>query len=229
MWLSQPFNAPSQYEYTKLFGVEKYDPAPSKYYGWDAYYGWDVRYSDAAFIEVSAGVPWKLGEIARPTKVSSQWIRATPTVEGHYDRWCNKDKPPGDPDECYRTLADPPQTFKLDGDRDSWVGLAVNKVGKSTGWTKGEVIATNVWYLMENQRALKDQVHAHLEISPGDSGSPVFASVWGSWWLVGLAHANYYHPDLQDDVAVFSPVSGIRKDFERYGAVKTRDSLVLAH
>jgi hypothetical protein len=216
MWLSQPFLDPNQY-HTNRFGVEKYDPPGSQFCllsSAGVWYG-RCRYSDAAFIQVSAGVPWTLGKIARPTAYST------------FDDWCVPEAPPSNPDKCIITLDSPPRSFYFDGERDSVVGQKVSKVGKKTGWTTGEVIATNVWDVVTtgtNPRVLMGQVHARLQIAKGDSGSPVFTTSATPYYkLLGLVSGYYWDPVLDDYIAIYSPISGIRKDFERYGTITTRE------
>jgi hypothetical protein len=65
-------------------------------------------------------------------------------------------------------------------------GLEIHKIGKETGWTKGEVVTeTCVDLLADDGIMTLCSWVADLESKPGDSGSPVFT--WdGSSWTVGL-------------------------------------------
>jgi len=83
------------------------------------------RYSDTAFSYKYGGVSASLGYVARPTTVGSITI--------------NHSNP----------------TFRVIGKRTPTTGLAVDKVGRVTGWTKGIVISTCRY---QPQRRLSDHL-----------------------------------------------------------------------
>jgi hypothetical protein len=162
------------------FGVEVADPSLES--GASCPNGETCRYSDASMISVSSYSSLH-GRIAR-TLSADQW-------------------------DGSRTINDSVPHFVIDGVGDfSYVGLELDKVGRTTGWTYGDVTTTcddrkgsdGVW------RLCSDVVNAGAD--GGDSGSPVFYYVGdGTVYLHGILWGGGGSGD--DRYFVFSPLEGI--------------------
>ena len=138
------------------------------------------RYSDSAFIRFASGVSYNLGKIAKTTGMGS--------IDVHHQA-----------------------KFRIVAERSYYsVRETVNKVGRTTGWTRGRVTDTCVPIDLPNNHRLLCQVIANFQADSGDSGSPVFAvtnsptvgdvQLLGIFWG-GIAPQMY-----------FSPVGGIYRD-----------------
>ena len=61
------------------------------------------------------------------------------------------------------------------------VGATVNKIGRTTGWTQGQITQTNVTTSVSGSNiTLFGQTFVSAGVGAGDSGSPVFALGQGS-------------------------------------------------
>lgn len=167
------------------------------------------RYSDAAIIELPQNVTRRFRGIARTEYSSTGWGISGSLV-------IDNDNP----------------FFNITYDRPTRAeGMWLNKVGQTTGWTRGRIIDTsrtirwtgrNVpskwpYYYLLNQVVVEDMYAA-----PGDSGSPVFETrESNNVWLHGILWGIHPpgHPDLPETI-VYSPMSGVRKDL---GDFKTHD------
>lgn len=148
------------------------------------------RFSDAARAEYAAGQPFDLGRIART--VARDRENGTLEVDA----------------------VNP--SFRINGEnKRSVLGEEANKVGRTTGWTFGPVIATCINTLVLGTvppiiQRCQDRVRAG--VAGGDSGSPVFrwfgtsgnvrllGILWGS--SVGGGQVTF----------VFSPMHGIHRE-----------------
>ena len=103
------------------------------------------RYSDAAFVRFASGVSYNLGKIAKTNTIGSINV-------------------------------DHSAKFRIVAERSYYsVGEIVNKVGRTTGWTRGRITDTCAPVDLPNNHRLLCQVIANVEGDFGDSGSPVFA------------------------------------------------------
>jgi len=100
-------------------------------------------------------------------------------------------------------------SWKIVAKRDPIVGQVVNKVGRTTGWSRGPVLATGVITQQAGTNILIfDQAFAEGPVGPGDSGSPVFrtdesyAALQGLLWGSGGGGTFF----------VFSPISNIEAE-----------------
>jgi hypothetical protein len=151
--------------------------------------------SDAARVRYASGVSYDLGGIARTTA---------------------------------RSLADGPITidaanpfFNITSELSPFQGLEVNKVGRTTGWTKSRigntcvganVAGTNITLFCQS-RTIVGLVPGVSR--PGDSGSPVFYWTGGSnVALTGILWGG----NSSNTSFVFSPMSGIEAEL---GALRT--------
>lgn len=167
--------------YTDL-GRELADPLGSACWG-----AWWCRYSDAAILSFQPGVASRLGYIARPEGPAGQGWWGSIVIDDQAD--------------SFRIVSD---------DEEVGVFWFVEKVGRTTGWTSGQVIRTCV-HLPRGNFFLLCQHEADYVRSEGDSGAPVFSrltSQSGDVRLFGI-HNGY---NLHEGTAYFSPVSGIRAD-----------------
>lgn len=98
------------------------------------------------------------------------------------------------------------------------IGDIVDKVGRTTGWTWGEVYIIGYTATIDGYPGLRLLGQAILEnlseaspfCSPGDSGAPVF--IWGSGWTVYSAGI-LWGSLLDGEIAAFSPIENIQTDF----------------
>jgi len=99
--------------------------------------------------------------------------------------------------------------FRIVSEGPSIVGNVVNKVGRTTGWTQGQVTATCVDVLVLgslNADVCQDQVTAG--VGAGDSGSPVFAITSGNdVQLRGILWGG----TLDGTTFVYSPIANIER------------------
>lgn len=151
------------------------------------------RYSDAARVAYAPGAEALLGGIAMTDGLTTSLDDTVHTIVG-----------------AFRIVAERP---------DPVVGEVVNKVGRTTGWTRGPVTETCVDILAAgtNHLRLCQSLVAAL-VDGGDSGSPVFQQTDGSpdVTLFGLLWGG--SADTQNPEFVFSPMSGIEREM---GAVTT--------
>ena len=146
--------------------------------------GKKCRYSDASRALYSSAVPSSLGVIAKTTGPNNGSL----TVSGSFSI-SGKGASPG-------------------------VGTEVNKVGRTTGWTRGKVTRTctntsvsgSTVYLF-CQSFVSDDGGATV-VGGGDSGSPVFGSGSSSVALLGILWGG----SSDNKLFVFSPISAIEQE-----------------
>ncbi len=146
----QPLRGGLEFEEENFIGVEVHDPAAS--ISADCPDGLPCRWSDAARAEYADGLEFELGKIARPAAF--------------------------DPIEGTLEVDDKKPTFEITDEQPFAVlGETVNKVGRTTGWTGGEVIATCQNILAIGATYVRRcQARVAGGSAGGDSGSPVFTS-----------------------------------------------------
>jgi len=105
------------------------------------------RYSDAAFVRITSAVSSSLGRIARTTGWAFQTGSGSLTINGEIEI---------DSEDCNVTTGD-----------------FIDKIGRTTGWTYGEVESTCQSINMGSYTLYcQDEVYAG--VNGGDSGSPTF-------------------------------------------------------
>ena len=111
------------------------------------------RRSDASFAKYINGTTRTLGSIAKTSSTSSTNL----TISGHW-------------------------TITSNATSSSFtVGSTVNKVGRTTGWSKGQVIATCVTVNVDGSNVTQlCQTVVNAKVGAGDSGSDVFSVTSGS-------------------------------------------------
>jgi hypothetical protein len=172
-----------------LIGTEAADP---KYFtGGACPANRRCRYSDTSRGRYASGVSQTLGRIARTTSRNS--------IKGSL------------------TISSAAPAFTVNGERpNSLVGQILNKIGRTTGWTFGKVVATCVATNVDQSDITQlCQTFVNAGVNGGDSGSPVFAWTSGSS-TVRLAGTLWGGVDTTQ--FVFSPMSGIEKEL---GALTT--------
>lgn len=155
--------------------------------------GMGCRYSDTAFAKYDKASLGALAKIARP---SSNGTDSGPL-----------------------TLKPTTARFTIKSRMSSpLVGETVHKVGRTTGWTYGNVINTCADVNEDVDVTLLCQSLVQIGGGPGDSGAPVFVALPGnSARLIGLLWGGGDDPVL-GIVGVFSPLENIEMDL---GPLKT--------
>ena len=145
------------------------------------------RYSDAAFVRFASGVSYNLGKIAKTTSRGSINV---------------------DHNAKFRIVRERTTTS---------IGETIDKIGRTTGWTSGDVTDTCVHTSLPNNRVLLCQTIAHVDADLGDSGAPVFAVTdspnTGDVQLLGITWAS--NTSVNPTVMWFSPVGNIYLDLGR--------------
>ncbi len=170
-----------------LIGPEINDPA-----GWACGGGWICRRSDAARVGINAGVP-AANQIARTTGFAVGWAPGSINMAGVVPF----------------NVVNPPQPAPF-------VGQWVDKVGRSTGWNRGQVTNTcvnvNAPPPAPAMRRVVCQSFATYMSAGGDSGAPVFL------WLAGGLNARVAGVNwgaiatAAGPRAIFSPSGNIAAD-----------------
>jgi hypothetical protein len=144
------------------------------------------RYSDSAFVQLDNAKLASLGRIARPLSNGS--------------------------DEGTLTLKPASSRFSISGTGTVFTGSVVHKVGRTTGWTYGRVVATCAMVNVSGQ----DITHLCQTIveagsGGGDSGSPVFSRI-GSTAKVKLDGILWGGgtDSLGNSVFAFSPITNVQ-------------------
>ena len=110
-------------------------------------------------------------------------------------------------------------TFAIVGESAPLSGAQVNKVGRSSGWSRGNVTATCVNTGVSGTRIVQlCQTHASATVISGDSGSPVFTQ--GSGDDVSLAGI-LWGGNKAGNSFVFSPLANVQRSDE-LGALTLR-------
>lgn len=151
------------------------------------------RWSDAARAAVAPEVPFELGRLARTVAL--------------------------DPNIGTLEVDPKKSTFDIVGEQPHPVlGETANKVGRTTGWTQGEVIATCVNTIpIGGSGVMRCQADVQAGVDSGDSGSPVFASTnrrgnigGGRVVMLGILWGSSI--DEGDPVFVYSPMFNIERE-----------------
>jgi hypothetical protein len=146
------------------------------------------RFSDSAFARYSKKSFGKLAQIARPTA--------------------------GDPLLGSLRVAPPTARFGIVGKAsDPLFGQTAHKVGRTTGWTFGDVVGTCVdTNISGSDISMLCQTFVAGGGGPGDSGSPVFGRVGAKQArLMGILWGGGSSPTL-GELFVFSPLSAIERE-----------------
>ena len=175
-----------------FIGTEAADP--SYFQGGACPAGRKCRYSDAARATYSSGVSFNLARIARTTSRGS--LSGPLTI----------------------STANPFLTITAER-ANPLAGAQANKIGRTTGWTFGQIVATCAGVNVSGSKITQlCQSVVSAGVGAGDSGSPVFS--WpgsgGNITLLGILWGG------SDDgtLFVFSPMSGIERSGE-LGGLKT--------
>lgn len=186
-WAPLPFGIVVPYAF---LGVEVEDPP---YFNAPCIAGWRCRWSDAAMVRYAEESRAAVGTIYR---TKSFGTGATPgSIE------IDESAP------AFSVVAERPWSL---------VGEVVNKMGRSTGWTRGAVTrnCVNVRRSSSPPTALLCQAFVSAGSYFGDSGSPVFQPIGDShnvrlhgilWGGPGQPPFNFF---------VYSIMDGIREDFD---------------
>lgn len=194
-------------------GTEMVDPpgfpCPPPYLGSSV-----CRWSDSAFVRYYSNTPWDFGIIAKTVGLTT--APATPILgvdEFTVDPGWNMG--PG----RFAFTGPPSQPYLF--------GLLLNKVGRTTGWTNGQIISTCVDYAGGGPNSVLRCQYAvgnlgNGIVNYGDSGSPVFRSLNDSTQRVELygilwgGQTSSQYPQEPPSYAfrafVFSPITGVQAD-----------------
>ena len=160
--------------------------------------GKKCRYSDASRAEYSAGVASARGEIAQTTGANNGSL----------------------------TVSTSAPVFTITAQDDSpaaaHLNMTVNKVGRTTGWTRGVVtrscvntsVSGSTVYLY-CQNFVSDPGGATV-VGSGDSGSPVFTGSGSNVTLVGILWGG----SSDNKSFVYSPLTQVRQELGAFNAVK---------
>ena len=158
------------------------------------------RWSDSSFIKYETGVTSNLAILGRTTGVSVNWMNPNLTVDPNNPRFGIVARPSLPP----------------------LVGLQLDKVGRTTGWSEGLIQSscTDIAFSPVTNGTLLCQyvVHAftNAAAAEGDSGAPVFrllptknstgtslVELYGVLWARAFGTHIYF---------IFSPISGVEAD-----------------
>jgi hypothetical protein len=153
-----------------FIGNEVSDPP-----GW-ACWPWVCRWSDAARIAVPGNVP-AANQIARTGCFGVHWAPGCINTAGI----------------APFNVLNPPQWWP-------WPFQWVDKVGRTTGWTKGVVTHTCINIVMPPNRQLLCQYLMTNMAGPGDSGSPVFLQFGGNAQVTGMLWGGIVAPGFQRSI-----------------------------
>jgi hypothetical protein len=146
------------------------------------------RGADAAVVSFHHGVPNSLGYAARPVGPPGQGWAGNIEIEEV---------------EGFRITSD---------DEEVGIFWGVEKVGRTTGWTYGQVLNTCIHYPTDENTnfILTCQHRADYVRASGDSGAPVFSRLGQQSTDVRLF--GIHNASDAEGYALFSPVSGVRAD-----------------
>ena len=179
----------------EFIGTEIADPAFFKNKN-DCPRGRRCRYSDANFSEGASGVDFQLGQIAKTTGPNTGLL----TIEGAFTILGRTRRDVDSPGV-------PPET----------IGESVHKVGRTTGWTNGEltytcantgVAGTNIVLLCQN--FVYSNTTAAV-VGGGDSGSNVF-TVNDSGTNEVTLRGVLWGGNTQGTMFVYSPLANVEKE-----------------
>lgn len=171
-----------------FIGTEVHDP-----YGWGCGTRF-CRYSDAAVLKLPQDPVWNYGEIARTEFAAGPGEGAGSLVIDA-----------GDPKFIIRDEADAADYFE---------GLWLSKVGRTTGWTIGEILNTcadvNAFDDLLGTITYVCQELTNYHSEGGDSGSPVHASPFG--WPDVRLYGIHWGRSRTSIERVFSRLTGVEAD-----------------
>ena len=187
---------------TAIIGTEVHDP--HYWMSLDCPAGRQCRYSDAARAEYSAGQEFALGRVARPTIINTGNVADDPaTLE--IDAL----------NPMHRLTAEQPNPV---------LGQTLNKVGRTTGWTQGQVTATCVNVnISASQITQLCQSRVGAFVAGGDSGSPVFGlHTDGTAFLAGILWGSSTNLTTGQVQFIFSPLAAVEREL---GELTTTDPI----
>lgn len=160
------------------------------------------RTADASRAQYGAGQAFNLGRIARTTLLNSV-LASDDTTYLQYD--------PLNP--VYKIGAEQPNPV---------LGQTLRKVGRTTGWTQGVVVATcEDVSVTDSDITQLCQSLVNAFVDGGDSGSPVFGlHTDGSAFLAGILWGSSTDLVTNEVQFIFSPFSSIEREL---GALSTVD------
>jgi hypothetical protein len=155
--------------------------------------GYQCRYSDSSFAQYNTS---NLGSLGKLAKTSSRGL-----VTGSI------------------TLKPPTSRFSISGTASALSGQTVNKIGVTSGWTYGPIVATCADIgVSGTTNGLLCQNVVRAGSDHGDSGSPVFSWTTGSnVKLLGILWGGGTLDGQQ--VFVYSPIANIQQEL---GALRVR-------
>lgn len=169
-------------------GAEIQDPG-----GFECLPSYTCRYSDSALLGLPENQSWDFGEIARTEYNASPGEGAgSIVIDTNNPRFIIVDEAEG---------------------ADYFEGLWLSKVGRTTGWTIGEITETcaTINDYPNNGDLLLCQVLTTYYSAGGDSGSPVHASPYG-WPDVDLYGIHWGSFTGGNQERIFSRISGVQED-----------------
>lgn len=93
------------------------------------------------------------------------------------------------------------------------VGETLNKVGRTTGWTQGNVTKSCVMVVTSPSTILRCQGFVDADVYFGDSGSPVFGNINGNdVQLHGILWGGTDKANGTFNTFIYSPIAGIESD-----------------
>jgi hypothetical protein len=182
---------PPQFGAGTLVGFEIEDPP---FFTSPCFTGFVCRWSDAALAQVIPDTPARIGTIFRTKSFGTDNTAGSIEVEDVERKF-----------------------FSIVAERDfPMMGEVLDKVGRTTGWTRGPVIATCINAGVAGTDppiAMLCQDRVQAGVGGGDSGSPVFQQVGNSKdaTLYGILWGSAPLGGLQ--TFVFSALINIREDF----------------
>jgi hypothetical protein len=203
---SSPFYQPTVFPATNFIGTETVDPPG--FVCPPTYPGKTCRWSDSAFVAYAVGVTAAPGPVGRTTGITTNWLSPNITIDNN--------RP------IFHIIAPPSQPFL--------VGLTLDKVGRTSGWSEGSISSTCVdfpWTPLSNTEILCQYI-VHCPNNgcavEGDSGSPVFriTNLPKSYVeLYGVLWARFFGSHVW---FVFSPITGVEADL---GPLNYSDACIL--
>lgn len=151
--------------------------------------GRTCRYSDASRAAYADGLEFRLGKISRTTQMNP--VTDTITIDA----------------------ANP--EFQVAGEQPLPVmGQVLHKVGRTTGWTAGQVVATcETINITASQITQLCQSLVAAYVAGGDSGSPVFGlNTDGSTFLAGLLWGSSTDLVTNEVQFIFSPLASVERE-----------------
>jgi hypothetical protein len=181
-------------EEENIIGVEVDDP--HYWISLDCPVGRQCRYSDAARAEYAPGQEFALGRIARTTLLNSGQIH-------------------GDDDASVLQIDGSNPHYTLTAEQSNPVlGQTLHKVGRTTGWTSGQVTGTCVNVNISGSTITQlCQSLVGAFVAGGDSGSPTFGMhTDGTSFLAGILWGSSTNLTTGAVQFIFSPLSAVKRE-----------------